>query len=60
MESIACGTPVLGAEIGGIPELVEQGVTGELFRSGDENDLINKKMCIRDSRITAYWEELTR
>lgn len=42
MESIICGTPVLGADIGGIPELVEQGVTGELFRSGDEMDLCNK------------------
>ena len=56
MESIACGTPVLGAEIGGIPELVEQGVTGELFRSGDENDLINKiQMLWRDKeRLKQY------
>lgn len=52
MESIICGTPVLGAEIGGIPELVEQGVTGELFRSGDEDDLINK--------IQMLWEDKER
>lgn len=42
MESIACGTPVLGADIGGIPELIEQGETGELFISGNEEDLKRK------------------
>ena len=28
------GTPVLGADIGGIPELIQVGKTGELFKSG--------------------------
>lgn len=31
MESIALGTPVLGANIGGIPELIEDGKTGVLL-----------------------------
>lgn len=35
MESIMYGTPVVGADIGGIPELVENGKTGVLFKSGD-------------------------
>lgn len=35
MESQMYGTPVLGADTGGIPELIEVGLTGELFRSGD-------------------------
>ncbi len=39
MESIAMGTPVLGADIGGIPELIEPGVTGEVFKSGDGDEL---------------------
>lgn len=34
MESQMYGTPVIGADIGGIPELIQAGVTGELFRSG--------------------------
>lgn len=34
MESQMYGTPVLGADIGGIPELIEVGKTGELFESG--------------------------
>ena len=28
------GTPVIGADIGGIPELIREGVDGELFKSG--------------------------
>ena len=35
------GTPVLGAEIGGIPELIEPGKTGELFESGNAEALKN-------------------
>lgn len=34
MESQMYGTPVLGADIGGIPELIQPGKTGELFESG--------------------------
>lgn len=39
MESQMYGTPVLGANIGGIPELIEPGKTGELFKSGDAETL---------------------
>ena len=42
MESITHGTPVLGADIGGIPELIVPGVTGELFTPGDAADLTEK------------------
>lgn len=42
MESIQLGTPVLGAAIGGIPELIQPGVTGELFESGNQEDLKKK------------------
>ena len=31
--------PVLGADIGGVPELIEVGKTGELFVSGDATSL---------------------
>ena len=49
IESLMLGTPVLGANIGGIPELIQHGKTGELFRSGDADDLKNK--------IRALWED---
>lgn len=42
MESIQYGTPVLGAAIGGIPELIEAGETGELFESGNVKELTRK------------------
>ena len=39
MESQMYGTPVLGADIGGIPELIRVGETGELFASGHCEEL---------------------
>lgn len=39
MESQMYGTPVLGANIGGIPELIDVGKTGELFESGNAEEL---------------------
>ena len=39
LESMAVGTPVLGARIGGIPELVEEGVDGYTFESRNSDDL---------------------
>lgn len=42
MESQMYGTPVLGANIGGIPELIQVGKTGELFESGNAAELKDK------------------
>ncbi len=42
MESQMYGTPVLGADIGGIPELIKAGKTGDLFQSGDVMELKKK------------------
>ena len=42
IESQSLGTPVLGARIGGIPELIEEGVSGMTFTSGDVEDLKEK------------------
>jgi glycosyltransferase involved in cell wall biosynthesis len=39
LEPFALGRPVVGARIGGIPELVRDGETGRLFTSGDAGDL---------------------
>lgn len=46
MESQMYGTPVLGANIGGIPELIDVGKTGELFESGNAVDLKDKLLKI--------------
>jgi glycosyltransferase involved in cell wall biosynthesis len=39
MESYALERPVIGADIGGIPEMVRIGETGHLFQSGNINEL---------------------
>ena len=42
MEAYALGRPVLGANIGGIPELIRIGETGDVFISGSVEDLASK------------------
>jgi glycosyltransferase involved in cell wall biosynthesis len=42
LESLACGKPVIGADIGGIPEHLAHGEDGLLFRSTDSTDLSEK------------------
>ncbi|WP_374686567.1 glycosyltransferase family 4 protein [Promineifilum sp.] len=42
IESLACGTPVIGAAIGGIPEQVRDGWNGLLFEPGDAGQLAEK------------------
>lgn len=39
MESLVYGTPVLVSDLGGAPELVQAGTTGEIFRGGDVEEL---------------------
>jgi glycosyltransferase involved in cell wall biosynthesis len=39
LEALACATPVIGARIGGIPEIVIDGETGLLFESGNVDQL---------------------
>lgn len=49
MESQMYGTPVLGSRIGGIPELIKENETGELFEAGSTAELANK--------IQKLWED---
>lgn len=42
IEAQCLGTPVLGARIGGIPELIIKGVTGMTFESRNVDDLASK------------------
>ncbi|MDD5080181.1 MAG: glycosyltransferase [Candidatus Omnitrophica bacterium] len=41
-ESFACAKCVIAADIGGIPEFIEDKVTGLLFRPADQRDLLEK------------------
>ena len=42
LESFCLGRPVIGSEIGGIPELVKNGETGLTFEAGNSSDLKEK------------------
>jgi glycosyltransferase involved in cell wall biosynthesis len=42
LESFALGKPVIGSNIGSIPELVEDGKNGLLFEPGNIEDLAKK------------------
>jgi len=42
VEAFACGTPVLGASIGAIPEMVDDHATGMLFTANDPDSLASK------------------
>lgn len=48
MEAYALGRPVIGARIGGIPELVRDGETGMVFESGDVESLAEALSALRD------------
>ena len=39
LESMACGTPVVGFNVGGIPDMVRPGETGRLAETGDVRSL---------------------
>lgn len=58
MESQMYGTPVLGANIGGIPELIQAGKTGELFESGNAGELKEKiEKLWNDKELTKQYSE---
>jgi len=40
LEAMACGTPVVGFDIGGIPDMIEHKKTGYLAVAADVDDLL--------------------
>ncbi len=58
LEACAYGKPVIGANIGGIPELIENGVNGFLIPSG-EHELLRDRllwMCEHKSKVMEMGE----
>ncbi len=55
LESYYFGTPVIGADIGGIPEMIKVGETGDVFKSGAVDELtsmLKRYMVLSDSELT--------
>jgi glycosyltransferase involved in cell wall biosynthesis len=42
MEAMSCGTIVVGANSGGVPEEIEDGKSGFLYDAGNSNDMAAK------------------
>lgn len=53
VEAMAAGLPVVASDVGGIPELVTAGVTGELFPPGDAQVLASHLVRILGDRDAA-------
>jgi glycosyltransferase involved in cell wall biosynthesis len=46
IEAMALGCPIVAARVGGIPEIIRDGVDGLLHRVGDPDDLANKVLAL--------------
>jgi glycosyltransferase involved in cell wall biosynthesis len=59
LEAYALGKPLVGARIGGIPELIRENETGVSFTSGDHTSLATVLRCMTD-RSVGELEEMGR
>jgi glycosyltransferase involved in cell wall biosynthesis len=58
IESLCLGTPVIGSNIGGIPELITPGKNGLIFETGNVSDLQNKISQIFQSALSFNYSEI--
>jgi glycosyltransferase involved in cell wall biosynthesis len=53
-EAMACGTPVIASNIGSIPEVIDNGINGVIFPTGDFMELARQiNLLLNDPRYSA-------
>ena len=57
LEAMACGVPVVAAGVGGIVEVVEDGVTGNLCAVGDTSAMANAVLALLSDR--KHWARMS-
>jgi len=55
LETMACGVPIVGFKTGGIPEMVEQDVTGTLVRQKDQDALNSELRRALTTGVAKKW-----
>jgi glycosyltransferase involved in cell wall biosynthesis len=51
VEAMASGKPVIGSRVGGIPEIIEDGINGFLFEPENVNDLADKMAVLLSNKV---------
>ncbi|WP_438318490.1 N-acetyl-alpha-D-glucosaminyl L-malate synthase BshA [Sporosarcina sp. FA9] len=58
LEALACGVPSVATKVGGIPEVIEDGVNGFLVPYGDVNKAVEKVLLLlQDEELHATFRE---
>jgi glycosyltransferase involved in cell wall biosynthesis len=61
LESMATGLPLIGTRVGGLPEMIDDGVNGLLVRSRDPRGLADAMLrVLRDAELRRAWGEASR